>query len=108
MLIRLRPEFLSLNAESRIRILFYINSDQVEEEDVYKLLSFLIVNLAKQHLTYPIMVYSQHKDWYIEKDQYLKLKKFYKNIFSTLDKECALQYCLMKASFNEIQNVYSK
>lgn len=48
--------------------MFYINSDKVEEDDVYKLLSFLIVNLAKQHLNYPILVFSCHKEWYIEKE----------------------------------------
>lgn len=67
MLLKLRPEYLSLNAEQRIRIMFYIHSDQVEEEDVYKLLSFLIVSLHKHHLNYPILVYSQHKEWQIDK-----------------------------------------
>ncbi|CAD8077523.1 unnamed protein product [Paramecium sonneborni] len=108
MLLRLRPEFLSLNAEQRIRIMFYINSDQVEEDDVYKLLSFLIVNLAKQHLNYPILVFSCHKEWYIEKAQYLKLKKFYRNIFSTLEKECALEFSLMQTSFFDFQLKFSK
>jgi hypothetical protein len=61
MLIKLRLEFLSPNAEQRIRIFFFINSDKVAEDDVYKMLSYLIVNLKKDHLTYPILIFSHRK-----------------------------------------------
>jgi hypothetical protein len=66
------------------------------------MLSFLIVNLKNNHLIYPILIFSHHQDWNIVKDKYLILKKFYKNIFSTLDVQCALDFSLMRTSFLEL------
>jgi hypothetical protein len=61
MLLKLRPEFLSLNAEQRIRVFFFINSDKVSEDEVYKMLSFLIVNFQKNHLQFPVLIFSHHR-----------------------------------------------